>query len=92
MKLFLTISGILFLCVIVVSSVIYATIGVLPTQQSSTEATVPSQDSVLKKKKKSCSCCPTREERMRRAKHLREKMEQAWAEQEQAKHESTKTP
>lgn len=51
MKLFLTISGILFLCVIVAAFVIYGTIGVLPTQQSSTEATVPSQDSVLKKRK-----------------------------------------
>jgi len=51
---------------------------------------VSSQCAVVKKKSKSCSCGPTREEPIRRGKILREKMEQAWAEQEREK--TTQTP
>lgn len=83
--------GIICLCVIVSCFVVYATIGFPKSMPP-----VPKESSVISKgaviKKKSCSCCPTREERVRRGKILREKMEQAWAEQEKQKQKSTQTP
>ena len=88
MRLFL-IFGIICLCVIVAYFAVFDTIGfpksMKPTPQDSSVAT----KGVLVKKNP-CSCCPTREERVRRGKILREKMEQAWAEIEKQK--STHTP
>ena len=92
MRLFL-ILGVICLCVIVACFVVYATTGFPKSMQPVLqENSVTSQGTVEKKKRKSCSCCPTREERIRRGKILREKMEQAWAEQEREKQKSTQTP
>lgn len=92
MRLFF-ILGVICLCVIVACFVVYATIGLPKTiQPVLQENSVTSRDAAVKKKRKSCSCCPTREERIRRGKILREKMEQAWAEQEREKQKSTQTP
>ncbi len=92
MRLFI-ILGIICLCVIVACFMVYATIGLTkPIQPIPQENSVTSQGAAVKKKRKSCSCCPTREERIRRGKILREKMEQAWAEQESKKQKSTQTP